>query len=158
MQYHCMDMVYIIHRSTNSFWPYVMHPKWYKSAHFLKLSYQTISSSSCGWNHLKLAQRMPRHYVFVNYNLDQPNPMSVAGGTAASAAFDGPSVPSFCCGSCCSPPKGLLFVYFCSICLLLRCHNTFFSLKKTFTFSKRQEETPKEKSLGFGLHLEHFHP
>ncbi len=75
--------IVIINKSTNFILPYLMQFKWYFSVHFYKLSNIAISFSSCRWNHSKLAQRMSRQYVFVNYNLDQPNQMPVAGGTAA---------------------------------------------------------------------------
>jgi len=134
-----------------------MHFKWYFNPHFLKLLYKAIPSSSSGWICFKLDQRMPRHYIFINYNLNHPNPLSIAGGTAGSVKFDGPSVPSEnCCSSCTSTtgPISLLFVYSSCPYTIPQCLTSF----QFGVLPKRQEETPKRKRLQFGLHLEHFHP
>src|SRR5258705_1861980 len=66
-----------------------MQFKWYFNSHFLKLLNKAISFSFCGWICFKLNQRVPRYYIFPNYNLNHPNPLSVAGGTAGSVFFDG---------------------------------------------------------------------
>jgi len=134
-----------------------MHFKCYFSPHFLKLPYKAIPSSFCGWICFKLDQRVPRHYIFTNYNLDHPIWRSVAGETAGSVKFDGPSVPSKNCCSSCSSTTGaipLLFVYSSCPCTILQCLISF----QFGVLPKRQKETPKRKRLQFGLHLGHFHP
>jgi len=112
---------------------------------FPGISHYQNSSSSSGWIGPKFGQRMARHYSFANYNLNYQNPMSVAGGTAGSVNFDGPSMPSENCISSCSStthPIGLDFVYFSSTNTHLRCLNEICGYDFG-VLSKWQGKTPK---------------
>jgi hypothetical protein len=88
---------------------------------------------------------MARHDSFPKYNLDQPNPMTVARGTAGSVKFDGPSMPSENCSSSCTStthPIGLVPVYSSSNNIVLRCLNEF--CRYDFgVLPKWQGKTPK---------------
>ena len=125
-----------------------MHFKCYFNLHFLKLLYKAIPSSSSGWICFKLDQRVPRHYISANYNLDHPIWRSVAGGTAGSVKFDGPSVPSEDCCSSCSSTTGaipLLFVYSSCPCTIPQCL-TSFNLGSSLK-GRRRPQKGKDSSL-----------
>jgi hypothetical protein len=77
------------------------------------------SSFSCGWIWLKLCQKMSTHHICPTYNLDQANPLNIAGEIAGSVDIDGPSMASENCYSSCSSATGLislLFAYSSSAC------------------------------------------
>ncbi len=125
---------------------------------FPKLTINIISPPSSGGICSKIGQRMEKHYIFPNYHLDQPNPMSVAGGTAGSVEFDGPSMPSEICSSSCSSttcPIHLVLVFSSSPNTTLRClHKCVDIILGSSQNGRRRPQNGN--TAGFSLELGHF--
>jgi hypothetical protein len=101
---------------------------------------------------------MDRPYTFPKYNLDHPNPLGVAGGTAGSVKIDGPSMPSENCTSSCTStthPIGLLLVYSSSNIIGLRCLNEI--CVNDFGVLPNWQGIPQNGiTAGFSLELGHY--
>jgi len=134
---------------TNEFayllWAVGVYFDWNFYPDFSEISHWQKFSPSSGWMGPKFGQKVAPHFILPNYNLDHPNPLSVARGTAGSVNFDGPSMPSQnCCSSCTSTthPISLIPVYSSSNNTPLRCLNKI-CIYDSGVLPKWQGKTPK---------------
>jgi hypothetical protein len=92
----------MVSKFTYPLWAVVVYFDWNFHPEFPEIYHSQNLSPSSGWIGPKFGQKVAPHFTLPKYNLDHPNPLIVARGTAGSVNSDGPSMPSEDCSSSCS--------------------------------------------------------